>query len=269
MSPALTVHTTSEAETAGAVAAVVASLPVSFAPATAAPDVTAVAGHTGWTGRAAEAIRAGSRGVVVSDPVAEDPEALAGTAAASGAVVVLDQRWAGNPALAASHDAARAVIADALADCVLLDSVAYGAPGDEPLTLLAGHLAAVLQSGIDLDQLKVVQRSANGYTLVGKLANGAPAALHGITTASVPATATISLLTSTGRADITLPDPSAAWPAEIRSVTPAGATSLPTFYESARRHSWRRIRRQLETGGPSTDLRQFAALTALIAQLND
>ncbi|HSN36434.1 MAG TPA: hypothetical protein VLT34_08810 [Arthrobacter sp.] len=269
MSTVLTVHTTPEAETAGSVAAVIASLPVSFAPATAAPDVTAVAGHTGWTGRAAEAIRAGSRGVVVSDPVAEDPEALAGTAAASGAVVVLDQRWAGNPALAATHDAARAVIAAALADCVLLDSVAYGAPGDEPLTLLANHLAAVLQSGIDLDGLRVVQRSTNGYTLVGKLANGAPAALQGITTASVPATATISLLTSTGRADITLPDPSAAWPAEIRSVTPAGATTLPTIYESAHRHSWRRIRRQLEAGGPSTDLRQFAALTALIARLNN
>lgn len=269
MSTVLTVHTTPEAETAGAVAAVIASLPVSFAPATAAPDVTAVAGHTGWTGRAAEAIRAGSRGVVVSDPVAEDPADLAGTAAASGAVVVLDQRWAGNPALAVSHDAARAVIADALADCVLLDSVAYGAPGGDPLTLLADQLAAVLQSGIDLDGLKVVQRSANGYTLVGKLANGAPAALQGITTASVPATATISLLTSTGRVDITLPDPSAAWPAEIRSVTPAGATTLPTIYESAHRHSWRRIRRQLEAGGPSTDLRQFAALTSLIDRLND
>ncbi|MET3951306.1 hypothetical protein [Arthrobacter sp. UYEF36] len=269
MSTVLTVHTTSGAETAGAIAAVIASLPVSFAPASGAPDVTAVAGHAGWTGRAAEAILAGSRGVVVSGPVAEDPAALAGTAARRGAVIVLDQRWAGNPALAASHDAARAVISAALADCVLLDSVAYGAPDDDPIVLLTEHLAAVLQSGVAVDGLKVVQRSANGYTVVGKLANGAPAALQGITTASVPATATISLLNSTGRADITLPDPSAAWPAEICSVTAAGATTLPTIYESAHRHSWRRIRRLLEAGGPSTDLQQFAALTSLIDRLND
>ncbi|HSO89568.1 MAG TPA: hypothetical protein VLR70_00275 [Arthrobacter sp.] len=269
MSTLRSVHTAPGAEAAGAVAAVIASLPVSFAPASAAPEVTAVAGQAGWTRRAAEAILAGSRGVVVAAPVAEDPAALAGTAAASGAVVVLDQRWAGNPALAASHDAARAVISAALADCVLLDSVAYGAPDEDPLVLLAEHLAAVLQSGIAIDGLKVAQRSANGYTVVGKLANGAPAALQGITTDSVPATAAISLLTSTGRADITLPDPSAAWPAEIRSVTAAGATTLPTSYESAHRHSWRRIRRQLEAGGPSTDLQQFAALTSLIDRLND
>lgn len=269
MSTPLSVHTTPGAETTGAVAAVISSLPVSFAPASGAPDVTAVAGHAGWTGRAAAAIRAGARGVVVSDPVAEDPGALTETAAGSGAVVVLDQRWAGNPALAASHDAARAVISAALADCVLLDSVAYGAPGDEPMALLADQLAAVLQAGVDVRQLKVIQRSTNGYTVVGKLANGAPAALQGITTASVPATASISLLTSTGRTDITLPDPSAAWPAQIRSVTPAGATVLPTIYESAHRHSWRRLRSQLEAGGPSPDLHQFSALTSLLDRLND
>ncbi|MCB5292123.1 hypothetical protein [Arthrobacter sp. SO3] len=273
MSTLISVYATPEAETAGAVAAVIASLPASFTPATdpatAAPEVTAVAGHEGWTGRAAEAIRAGSRGVVVSDPAAEDPTALAQTAAASGAVVVLDQRWAGNPAIAASHDAARAVIAAAVADCVLLDSVAYGAPGDDPLALLAEHLAALLQTGVEPDGLRVIQRSGHGYTLVGKLANGAPAALQGITTASVPATATISFLTSAGRADITVPDPAAAWPAEIRSVTAEGATTLPTIYESAHRHSWRRIRQLLQAGESSTDLQQFAALTSLIARLND
>ncbi|HEX9087586.1 MAG TPA: hypothetical protein VF867_08685 [Arthrobacter sp.] len=268
MSTVLSVQTTPAAETAGAVAAVIASLPVSFAPATATPDVTAVAGHAGWTRRAAEAILAGSRGVVVSDPAAEDTGALAATANAGGAVVVLDQRWAGNPALAASHDAAHAMIATALQDCVLLDSVAYGAPGDDPLVLLADQLAAVLQAGVDLDGLRVVQRSDHGYTLVGRLANGAPAALQGITTASVPATATISILTSTGRVDITLPDPSAAWPAEVRSVTAAGAASLPTIFESAHRHSWRRIRQLLQAGGPCNDLQRFGALTLLIARLN-
>lgn len=270
MSTALSAHAAPEAE--GTVAAVIASLPVSFSPhpavpSSTAPDVTAVAGHSGWTRRAAEAILAGSRGVVVTAPAAEDPRALAVVAEENRAAVVLDRRWAGSPALATSH-AARAAVAEALADAVLLDSVAICTPGEDPLALMADHLAAVLQSGVDLDSLTVVQRSSNGYTLAGKLPNGAPAALQGITTASVPAAAKISILTSTGRTDITLPDPSAAWPAEVRSVTASGSTTLPTIYESAHRHSWRRVRRLLETGGPSTDLQQFAALSSLLARLN-
>lgn len=271
MSPALSAHAASEAD--GAVAAVIASLPVSFSPhpagpSSAAPDVTAVAGHSGWTRRAAEAILTGSRGVVVTAPAVEDPRALAVVAEENGAAVVLDQRWAGNPALAPSHDAAHAVVAEALADAVLLDSVAICTPGEDPLTLMADHLAAVLQSGVDLNSVKVVQRSSSGYTLAGKLPNGAPAALQGIATASVPAAAIISILTSTGRTDISLPDPSAAWPAEVRSVTASGSTTLPTIYESAHRQSWRRVRRLLETGGPSTDLQQFAALSSLLTRLN-
>jgi hypothetical protein len=257
-----------DAETAGAVASVVASLPVSFAPATGSADVIAVAGRPGWTARAAEAVRRGVRGVVVADPVAEDPAALAAAAAERGAVVVLDQQWAGNPVLAATQAPVRKVIADALADAVLLDSLAYTAPGNDPAGLLTNHLAAVLQAGVELDGLRVLQRSAHGYTVVGKMANGAPAALHGTATSSVPPTATISILTSSGRADITLPDASAAWPAEVRSVTAAGATTLPSIYESAHRHSWRRLHERIESGGPSADLQQFAALTSLISCLN-
>ena len=274
MSTPFSVRASPEAETAGAVAAVVASLPVSFTPATTATDakaadVTAAAGRTGWTQRAVEAIMAGSRGIVVAAPVPEDPTALAAAAAEHGAVVVLDQQWAGNPVLAESNDARLKVTAAALADAVLLDSVAYAAPGTDPTRVLADHLAAVLQAGIDLDGLTLVQLSTNGYTVAGKLANGSPAALHGIATAAVAAAATISILTTTGRTDITLPDASAAWPAEVRTVTPAGATTLPSLYESSHRHSWRRIRELLDGGRPSTDLQRFAALTSLVSRLTE
>ncbi|MCU1531520.1 MAG: hypothetical protein JWO49_1091 [Arthrobacter sp.] len=268
MTTPLYVHASPAAEIAGAVGSVVASLPVSFAPATGSADVVAVAGHPGWTERAAQTVRQGVRGVVVADPVAEDPAALAVAAAERGAVVVLDQQWAGNPVLAATQAPVRKVIADALADAVLLDSVAYSAPGHDPADLLTNHLAAVLQAGVELHGLRVLQRSAHGYTVVGQMANGAPAALHGITTSSVPPTATVSILTSTGRTDITLPDASAAWPAEVRSVTTAGATTLPSIYESAHRHSWRRLHERIESGGPSADLQQFAALNSLLSRLN-
>ncbi|AXJ09812.1 hypothetical protein [Arthrobacter sp. PM3] len=258
-----------DAGTAGTVAAVVASLPVSFAPAAGSPDVAAIAGHAGWTVRAADAIRGGVRGVVVLDPVAEDPAVLAAAAAGAGAAVVLDHTWAPNPALGDSQDAARNVIADALADAVLLDSVAYAAPGTVPEVLLTRHLGAVAACGVQLTGLRIIQRNAGGYTLAGQLPGGAPAALHGITTSALPATAAVSILTRPGRADITLPDASAAWPAEIRSVTAAGATTLPSIFESAHRHSWTRLRAAIDSGAALPDLDRFAALTALVTDLQD
>ena len=70
MTTQLSVSADPQAEAAGAVSAVVASLPLSPLPAAGtpepAPDVVAVAGHAGWTARAAEAIRSGAKGVVVS-----------------------------------------------------------------------------------------------------------------------------------------------------------------------------------------------------------
>ncbi|GAA2129709.1 hypothetical protein [Arthrobacter humicola] len=269
MTTPLLVQAGPEAEQAGAVGAVVASLPVSFAPADGRADVVAVAGVPGWTASATAAVRSGVRGVVVVDPVAEDPATLAEAAAEAGAAVVLDQAWAGNPVLAESQAAVRNAIADAVADAVLLDSVAWGTPGTDPAALLTRHLGAVLACGVELEGLRVIQRNANGYTVIGSLPGGAPAALQGITTSSLPATATVSVLTSSGRADITLPDASAGWPAEVRSVTSAGAAAFPTIYESAHRHSWRRLRAAIDSGAPEADLERFAALTALVGQLHD
>ena len=157
--------------------------------------------------------------------------ALAAAAAGAGTAVVLDQTWASNPILAESQAAVRTAIADALADAVLLDSVAWGVPGTDPEVLLTRHLGTVLAVGVELKDLRVIQRNSNGYTVIGSLPGGAPAALQGITTSSLPATATVSVLTSTGRADIILPDASAGWPAEVRSVTAAGAATFPTTYE--------------------------------------
>lgn len=269
MTTPLRVQASLDAERTGTVRAVVASLPVSFAPAGGGLDVVALAGTAGWTASAAEAVRSGVRGVVVVDPVAEDPAALAAAAAEAGAAVVLDQAWAGNPVLAEPHAAVRNAIADALADAVLLDSVARGVPGTDPEVLLTRHLAAILACGVELEGLRVIQRNANGYTVIGSLPGGAPAALQGIATSSLPTTATISVLTSSGRADITLPDASAGWPAEVRSVTSAGAATFPTIYESAHRHSWRRLRAAIDSGAPEADLERFAALTALVGQLHD
>ncbi|MFF2314771.1 hypothetical protein ACFVTE_00705 [Arthrobacter sp. NPDC058097] len=274
MSPQLSLYADPQAEAAGAVAAVAASLPLSFGPAPAqgpardsSPDVIAVAGHAGWTQRAAEAISSGARGVVVSSPVPEDVDPLAEAAADAGAAVVLDQRWAGNAAIAGFNGNAHTVIGGALANAVLLDSVAVAPPGTEPLQLLTEHLSVIVQCGIELRNLRMIQRSPNGYTVAASLPNGAPAALQGIMSSALPATANVSVLTSDGSAGVVLPDPAAAWPAEVRAVTAEGATTLPALYESAHRTSWSRAHSHITSGKPATDLGQFRAALALLGQL--
>lgn len=270
MTTQLSVYADPQAEAAGAVSAVVASLPLSFAPAApaSAPDVSAIAGHAGWTERAAAAIHNGAKGVVVSCPVPEDAAALTGVADAAAAVVVLDQKWAGNTALAPASENVHGVVAGALDDAVLLDSVAVAGPGTDPLHLLTDQLAVLVQCGIEVLKVRMVQRNANGYTVAGVLASGAPVALQGILTSVLPATASVSILTSTGRADVVLPDAAAAWPAVVRAVTHDGATTLPTLYESSHRTSWSRVHSHLSAGTRSTDLAKFTAVMSLFSQLN-
>lgn len=261
----LSVRADADAEAAGAVAAVVSSLPVSLKPAVNTADVVAVDGSAGWTGRAAEELRNGAQGVVVISPAAEDTAALVGSSNA----VVLDQQWAGNPALADSQTNVRAVLNGALAEAVLVDSVAYASPGSDPDALLTEHLAVILKCGLEGRGWQAVQRNRHGYVVTARLSNGAPVALHGVLTSSVPATAKVSILTASGRADVVLPAPSAAWPAEVRSVAGDVATTLPTIYETAHRHAWTRLRDQLASGVPGSDLEQFAALAILVRQITD
>ncbi|MEN8583269.1 hypothetical protein B1A87_015420 [Arthrobacter sp. KBS0703] len=268
MTTQLSVYADPQAEAAGAVPAVVASLPLSLAPATeSAPDVVAISGHAGWTERAATAIRNDAKGVVVSGPVSEDPTELTGVADAAGAVVVIDQKWAGNAALAPASENVHSIIAASVSDAVLLDSVAVAGLGTDPLHLLTDQLAVLVQCGIGVRNLRMVQHNASGYTVAGVLAGGAPVALQGILTSVLPTTATLSILTSTGRADVVLPDPAAAWPAVVRAVTKEGATTLPTLYESSHRTSWSRLHSILSSGAGSNDLAQFTAVISLLNQL--
>ena len=268
MSTQLSVSADPGADAAGTVSAVVASLPVSFAPAAESPDVVAVAGHAGWTVRAMDAIRGGAKGVVVSGPAAEDPAALSVAASAAEAVVVLDRRWAGNVALDAANDTVRGVINTALGNAVLVDSVAMAAPGTEPLHLLADQFAVLVQCGIDVRNVRMVQCNRNGYTVAAVLGDGIPVALQGILTSVLPATASLTILTAAGRADIVLPDPAAAWPAEVRAVTAEGSTTLPTLYESSHRSTWSRVHAHLTAGTAPDDLAQLATVLSLLSQLN-
>ncbi|MGJ3191407.1 hypothetical protein [Paenarthrobacter sp. FR1] len=260
-----TVQATPEAREAGAVALAVASLPESFGPAVGgnAADVVVIAGRPGWTADAAQAITAGARGVVVVNPAPESTESLQATAQRNAAVVVLDQRWATNPALPAAEDAMRSMTGRA----AVLDTVATAPVGTDIGELLADHLSAVVRMAGPLANLRLVTRGPHGYTATAVLANSAPVAVQGIVTGARPAGVNVTLLTDDGGVSATLPAPVAAWPATVRVTGPQGELLLPTIYESAHRATWRRLKEHLDAGTIPSDLQRFAATSESIATL--
>ncbi len=261
-----TVHAAPEAQEAGAVALAVASLPESFGPAASVnqADVQVISGQPGWTARAAEAIATGARGVVVVNPAAENTDSLQAAAQQSGAAVVLDQRWASNPAVPGAEDAVRSMAGRA----ALLDTVATAPVGTDSGELFADHLAAVVRLAGPLANLRHLSRGPHGYTTTAVLANGAPVAIQGVVSNARPAALDFRLLTDDGGVSVTLPEPVAAWPANVRVTGPQGELLLPTIYESAHRATWRRLKEHLDTGSSSSDLHRFAALTESITALS-
>ncbi|MGF6834632.1 hypothetical protein QF015_002815 [Paenarthrobacter sp. TE4293] len=260
-----TVRATPEAREPGAVALAVASLPESFSPATSEgqADVVVIAGRPGWATETAEAITAGARGVVVINPVAEDTGSLQAVARHQGAAVVLDQRWASNPAIPAAEDAVRSMLGRA----AMLDSVAIAPAGTDAGELLADQFAAVVRLTGPLGSLRLLTRGPHGYTSTAILANGAPVALHGIVTSARPAGVNISLLTDDGGVSVALPEPVAAWPAMVTVTGPQGDLLLPTIYESAHRATWRRLKEHLDAGTTPSDLHGFAMVSESITAL--
>ncbi|MGO4857098.1 hypothetical protein [Arthrobacter sp. 2MCAF14] len=265
MSPQYTVTATPQAEESGAVALAVASLPASFGPVAAgeAARVSAIDGAPGWTTEAVKAIAGGASGIVVVNPVPESTAALLNAVGAAGVAVVLDQRWASNPGLAGAEDAVRSVAGRA----AMLDTVATAAAGTDPERLLTEHLAAVVRVTGQLDALRVLRRGTHGYAVSGRLANGAPVSIQGVLSNSRPAGVDFRLYTDDGGVSIAVPEPLAAWPAEVRATGPQGEILLPTLYESAHRTTWRRLKEHLDAGTLTSDLAGFARLTESIAHL--
>jgi len=273
MSAHFTVWGPPEALAAGAVSQTMASLPATFGPAAdnqpGVADVLVIAGGPGWTAEATRAIAAGARGMVVANPLPEATAELAAAADAAGTAVVLDLRWASNAALVgdAGDPDARDAVRGALGTASLLDSVASAAPGTNPQQLLGEHLAALLAVCGPLHGVRVLAGGSVGYTLGGRLANGAPFTAQGVLTAARPCGVDIRLYTADGGVAVHVPDPDAAWPAEVRVTGAHGELLLPTLYETAHRSVWRRLKEHLRAGTRPDDLAGFARLTDLYATL--
>ena len=216
------VYASAQVRSEAATDAVLASLPLSYAPGRSdGHALTIVTGSIGWPATVAEAFDAGAMAVIVVWPQPADLGALRGRRG----IVVLDSRWAPNPVMRSA----------------LLDQ----------LTLVRALIGAVTD-------VRILTRSSHGFAAEG-LAAGHPVDFELVCTGAVPESARVRLLTQDGSVDLVVPHSGIAQPARLMITSPDGALQSPTLYESGHRASWRRVPDLLANPSAARDLEDFAS----------
>lgn len=254
----LRVAASATATGSGAVAPVVASLPVSLRWVEAGnevpPDIEAVDGGPGWPRRMVDAVSRGVRGLLLVQPVAVAPDEVPQLSVP----VVVDHRFAGNPALPPAADDFADWPTGALVELSSLLPDPAGAP-----QLLLDQLAVLRRLGLTTATLERLTWSPAGYHLRGVTSAGAPLLLSvHVTTGSAPHLWVRGLAPELA-VELTVPDPGTARPAVLVRTTSEGATTRPTVWETAHRASWRRLHSAVVDGLPTDDLSDLRAGLAL------
>ena len=236
-----------------------ASLPLSYAPASnpASADAVVVAGSTGWAERASAYLRDGKRKLIISDPRPDDDaqlRALADTVDALAATVMLSETFAANPAT--GFIAAR---------LVGTDTITVQGNADAPTRMILFDQVRLARAlGItDLTLVDLLDHQASALaTLRGTLVDRP--VLVRLLAASTTAGVARQVVRGYGFATIvtaTLFDAATARPATVRSSGPDSGEAAPTLYENAHRATWR----ALSAGAISSDLGGFVEDAALLA----
>jgi hypothetical protein len=263
MTQQLTVTSSPEADSTGAVPQVVASLPVSLHPSDdGAAALVAIAGDGGWAERAIAAISSGARGVMVISPSPADVAALSERANAQGVPVVIDTEWAHNPAVAASAPH----FASHNDENSLLEARVNAPAGADLDQVLLAQLALIRAAVDPVVRLAYARRNEHGYDALAQLAGGAQATLTAILTNAIPASATLRIIKPRHAVALGLPGAGTAAPGKVTVSGPQGATLLPTLWESAHRAAWRRLHDLVEAGQTCDDLGAFAEDAALVTE---
>ncbi len=262
----------------GPVREVLASLPLSYAPAAEITDsVVVVDGRCGWVEATAEAVRHGAAAVVLSRPRPADltgptglgePGELGELARSRRTAVVVDRGWASNPAVAAAAE----LIEPYLGPARRLESRVLLPVGSDLDQALLDQLALVRGLVGGVTDLRISGWSAHGYfataTAAGTTAD-TTASLTSVLTGATAATAQTRLLVADGGVDLVIPDGDTARPAQVVHTTPAGATLLPTRYETPQRATWRRLRALLREGTIPSDLDDLEADITTLSRSRD
>ncbi len=246
---ALRVAASAPAAGSGAVAPVVASLPVSLrwveAGNEVTPDLVAIDGGTGWPGRVRDAVRRGARGLLLVQPVAVAPDDVPRAAVP----VVVDHRFAGNPAVPPATGDFEEWPAEALVEVSSLLADRAGAQ-----QLLLDQLAVLRLLGLPPVSLERLTWSRAGYHLRGATSVGSPLLLSAHVTTGSPPQLRVRGLAPDLAVELTVPDPGTARPAVLVRTTSDGATTRPTVWETSHRASWRRLHAAVVEGVPTDDL---------------
>jgi hypothetical protein len=240
--------------------AVWASLPVSLTEAPAKARLIAVDGRSaGWLETLKHVIGPGAAGVVVVRPApgpsARDIRAAAAAAASAGTIVAVQTTWAANPAVAPFARAA----AERLSDITLIDSVAQlDDTHIQWADVLLDHLSLLRAVTGPLERARFAAQHEHGYT-VDAAVGTSTVAMSAVRSAAPPPAARLAAYGATAEAHLIVPSGSTATPATAWFVDSAGAAVQPTWYETASRASWRRLREAAERPGePLPDLSDLA-----------
>lgn len=252
MSRRLSVVASPDADAAGAVAQVIASLPVSLRPGTGVADLVAVSGPD-WAQDAAAAAASGVSGIMIVNP-SPDPSVVDAGGLDIAVPVVVDSTWSHNPAVAAAapHFAA------------LNEPAAFESRVDAPLRsdleqVLLAQLALVRAAVDAVGSLTVDRWNEQGYDIRATLAGGPSIALAAVLTNGLPASATLRALTRHNAVRLHLPDPATATCGTVTVSGPDGATTLPTLWETPHRSAWRELHRRVDAGESTSELDDLVA----------
>ena len=250
--------------------AIWASLPISLTEDSSEARLIAIDGcSAGWLDVLADVIRPSVAGVMIvrpaAGPSARDIRVVAGAAAESGTIVVVETAWASNPPVAElAHAAARQVL-----DIRLVNSLAEMAadfPGQWADVLL-DHLTLLRAMTGPLAASKFATHNATGYTVYG-VTGVSTVAMSAVRSAVSQPNVRMAAYGVEAEAHLVVPTGGTAAPAAAWIVTQSGATVQPTRYETASRASWRRLHAAAERPGePLPDLLDLADDTDLVAAI--
>ncbi|MCL2795001.1 MAG: hypothetical protein FWD85_06810 [Microbacteriaceae bacterium] len=246
----LTVDADLTAAAHGAVDEVIASLPVSLAPARLPRvELIALSGSSeDWPTRLAVVAREGARGVTVvapTRPADAGPDRIP---------VVVDYEYASNPAVPGAARAASKIGAALLE----IRATAVREVTERALLLDLFALARRL-GGSPVASSRVVLESDAFLAIRGRLADGRPLLVNVSRTSARTPGAEARMLGADAGLTASFPAPSAARPARVVISDFDGARTLPTLYETSHRATWRRLRDLVHAGGTATDLADLAA----------
>lgn len=243
-------------------AEIVASLPRSLTPTHGgSPQIGALAGSPGWAEGTRTAFAAGALAVVVAAPADESPESLDKDAASR---VVLSWDFAANPGVLA----AAAESASLRCRAVMAEGTLWIPPGADRGAALLDLITAATRVFGEMTPLRLVHQDSHGIHVAGSLSNGAPLALAVLTTAAVPSSLELRLLTDDGGLSAVVPSPDTSSPAHVRVVGPDGERLLPTLWITSRRASWQRAVAIAAGDAVSEDVTEFLHTSSVVSALH-